>query len=149
MDGATPIAGRLLYEEVLQPPEDIEDSNALSTVIDETKFSSKSDNHVTRDNQDTTTDGLGEKEDQKDIFWRDEEENTLLNNKEGKSQDVEIVEIEDTRSQTLLYNVTDHPPISLTLISGFQVRIRTLLHYRVLFYIIFSRFSRDSLAVIL
>ena len=56
MDGATPIAGRLLYEEVLQPPEDIEDSNALSTVIDETKFSSKSDNHVTRDNQDTTTD---------------------------------------------------------------------------------------------
>ena len=149
MDGATPIADRLLYEEVLQTPGDIEeDGNAYSTVIDKTKFSSKSDNHVTRDNQVTETDGLGEKEDQKDTFWRNEEENTLLNNKDGKSQDVEIVEIEDTRSQTLLYNVTDHPPISLTLISGFQVRI-SLFHYRVLFYIIFSRFSGDSLAVIL
>ena len=126
MHDSKQVADRVLYEEFFYSPEIIEEDldRSILVVMDKTTFSSKSDNHTTRDFQFTARDGVCKQETQKDTFSRNEEDNTLLNNKGGKPQDVEMtVDIEDTRIQTLLYNVTDHPPISVTLISGFQVRI--------------------------
>ena len=128
MDNIAPIADRVLYEEVIQTKNVHEDGAGTG----ETNVYLSTENHIAEQNKVnmSVADHITEQikvntsvadQTQNGTFWEKQGEHEISNDE--RLLNMEKVEIEDDRDQTLLYHVADHPPISLTLISGFQVSV--------------------------